>query len=122
MTKLNEMFQMDRQDGKYFTIWYGVYRPAERALAYCNAWRPPRSSTRAARFNNWRPTVRRSGWFRNCPTTPTLPPLVPGRGFSFTAMGCSRSRSPMGRCGSTDFVKQIVPELAHDGDLMERCI
>lgn len=41
MTKLNDMFQMDRQDGKYFTIWYGVYRPAGRTLAYCNAGHPP---------------------------------------------------------------------------------
>jgi sigma-B regulation protein RsbU (phosphoserine phosphatase) len=41
VTKLNDMFQMDRQDGKYFTIWYGVFRPAERTLAYCNAGHPP---------------------------------------------------------------------------------
>jgi sigma-B regulation protein RsbU (phosphoserine phosphatase) len=32
---------MDRQGGKYFTIWYGVYRPADRSLAYCNAGHPP---------------------------------------------------------------------------------
>ena len=31
MTKLNDMFQMERQDGKYFTIWYGVYRPGRAA-------------------------------------------------------------------------------------------
>jgi sigma-B regulation protein RsbU (phosphoserine phosphatase) len=39
--RLNEMFQMERQDGKYFTIWYGVYNSANRALAYCNAGHPP---------------------------------------------------------------------------------
>jgi sigma-B regulation protein RsbU (phosphoserine phosphatase) len=41
VTRLNDVFQMERQDGKYFTIWYGVYRPAERKLAYCNAGHPP---------------------------------------------------------------------------------
>ena len=41
VTRLNEIFQMDRQGGKYFTIWYGVYRPADRTLAYCNAGHPP---------------------------------------------------------------------------------
>jgi sigma-B regulation protein RsbU (phosphoserine phosphatase) len=41
VTKLNNVFQMDRQDGKYFTIWYGVYRPTDRTLAYCNAGHPP---------------------------------------------------------------------------------
>ena len=39
--RLNEIFQMDRQDGKYFTIWYGVYRLSERKLAFCNAGHPP---------------------------------------------------------------------------------
>ncbi len=39
--RLNDVFQMDRQDGKYFTIWYGVYRPSDRKLAYCNAGHPP---------------------------------------------------------------------------------
>lgn len=41
LTKLNDMFQMDRQDEKYFTIWYGVYRPADRRLSYSNAGHPP---------------------------------------------------------------------------------
>lgn len=41
IAKLNDTFPMDRQDGKYFTIWYGVYRPADRTLAYCNAGHPP---------------------------------------------------------------------------------
>ena len=41
VTRLNDIFQMDRQGGKYFTIWYGVYRPADRTLAYCNAGHPP---------------------------------------------------------------------------------
>ncbi|HXD85887.1 MAG TPA: SpoIIE family protein phosphatase [Urbifossiella sp.] len=41
ITGLNDIFQMDRQDGKYFTIWYGVYSATERKLAYCNAGHPP---------------------------------------------------------------------------------
>lgn len=41
VSRLNDTFPMERQDGKYFTIWYGVYRPADRALAFCNAGHPP---------------------------------------------------------------------------------
>jgi phosphoserine phosphatase RsbU/P len=41
LSRLNDVFQMDKQDGKYFTIWYGVYRRGERTLAYCNAAHPP---------------------------------------------------------------------------------
>jgi sigma-B regulation protein RsbU (phosphoserine phosphatase) len=40
ITRLNDVFQMERQDGKYFTIWYGVYQPGDRSLAYCNAGHP----------------------------------------------------------------------------------
>ena len=41
ITALNGIFQMDRQDGKYFTIWYGVFRASDRRLSYCNAGHPP---------------------------------------------------------------------------------
>jgi len=37
---LNEAFQMDKHDGKYFTMWYGVYRKKERRLAYAGAGHP----------------------------------------------------------------------------------
>jgi sigma-B regulation protein RsbU (phosphoserine phosphatase) len=38
---LNETFQMERQDNKFFTLWYGVYRRRERDLVYGNAGHPP---------------------------------------------------------------------------------
>lgn len=41
VARLNDVFQMDRQDGKYFTIWYGVFDTSNRTLAYCNAGHPP---------------------------------------------------------------------------------
>jgi sigma-B regulation protein RsbU (phosphoserine phosphatase) len=40
ISRLNDVFQMEKQDGKYFTIWYGVYRRGTRTLAYCNAAHP----------------------------------------------------------------------------------
>ncbi|MBF2029926.1 MAG: SpoIIE family protein phosphatase [Oscillatoriales cyanobacterium C42_A2020_001] len=38
---LNEAFQMDDQNDKYFTIWYGVYNQAKRQLVYSSAGHPP---------------------------------------------------------------------------------
>jgi len=38
---LNTLFQMDRQGGHYFTIWYGVYRASDRTLRYASAGHPP---------------------------------------------------------------------------------
>lgn len=38
---LNAAFQMDRQDGKYFSIWYGVFDRVRRILTYASAGHPP---------------------------------------------------------------------------------
>jgi sigma-B regulation protein RsbU (phosphoserine phosphatase) len=40
LVKLNDVFPMEKQDNKYFTAWYGVYRKKDRTLAYCNAGHP----------------------------------------------------------------------------------
>jgi sigma-B regulation protein RsbU (phosphoserine phosphatase) len=40
MAGLNDVFQMERQDGKYFTIFYSVFVKATRTLRYCNAAHP----------------------------------------------------------------------------------
>jgi phosphoserine phosphatase RsbU/P len=40
LTRLNDVFPMEKQDNKYFTIWYGVYRPSDRTLSYSNAGHP----------------------------------------------------------------------------------
>jgi sigma-B regulation protein RsbU (phosphoserine phosphatase) len=41
LSRLNDVFQMEKQNGKFFTIWYGVYRRGDRTLAYSNAGQPP---------------------------------------------------------------------------------
>ena len=41
LTELNRLFQMEQQDGNYFTIWYGVYQPSTRTLRYAGAGHPP---------------------------------------------------------------------------------
>jgi sigma-B regulation protein RsbU (phosphoserine phosphatase) len=38
---LNETFQMDHQNDKFFTIWYGVYNQVKRQLIYSSAGHPP---------------------------------------------------------------------------------
>ncbi|MBH8551790.1 SpoIIE family protein phosphatase [Nostocaceae cyanobacterium CENA357] len=38
---LNETFQMNYQNDKYFTIWYGVYNRVKRQLIYASAGHPP---------------------------------------------------------------------------------
>lgn len=38
---LNDTFQMNYQNDKYFTIWYGVYNRVNRQLIYASAGHPP---------------------------------------------------------------------------------
>jgi sigma-B regulation protein RsbU (phosphoserine phosphatase) len=38
---LNEAFPMERQNGVYFTMWYGVYDRKTRRLAYASGGHPP---------------------------------------------------------------------------------
>jgi sigma-B regulation protein RsbU (phosphoserine phosphatase) len=40
LSGLNDVFQMERQDNKYFTIWYGVFDKAKRTLTYSNGGHP----------------------------------------------------------------------------------
>jgi serine phosphatase RsbU (regulator of sigma subunit) len=41
LTSLNQVFQMDNQNGLYFTIWYGVYHRPTGTLRYASAGHPP---------------------------------------------------------------------------------
>ncbi len=38
---LNSGFQMERQQGRYLTLWYGVYQPSSRTLRFASAGHPP---------------------------------------------------------------------------------
>lgn len=38
---LNDLFQMERQNECYFTVWYGVYNQQTRQLTYASAGHPP---------------------------------------------------------------------------------
>jgi len=41
LSALNNAFQMDQQNGLYFTIWYGVYHKPTRRLDYSGGGHPP---------------------------------------------------------------------------------
>jgi sigma-B regulation protein RsbU (phosphoserine phosphatase) len=41
LTALNRAFQMDQQNGLYFTMWYGIYHRPSRKLHYSGGGHPP---------------------------------------------------------------------------------
>lgn len=56
---LNEAFQMNGQNDKYFTIWYGVYNRTTRQLAYASAGHPPALLVAPASPATGSPTIKR---------------------------------------------------------------
>ena len=41
LSSVNLAFPMERQNNMFFTMWYGVYRPAAKQLAYAGGGHPP---------------------------------------------------------------------------------
>ncbi|SNT14749.1 sigma-B regulation protein RsbU (phosphoserine phosphatase) [Granulicella rosea] len=41
LSALNKAFPMGEQDGKYFTMWYGVFTPSTRELRWASGGHPP---------------------------------------------------------------------------------
>jgi sigma-B regulation protein RsbU (phosphoserine phosphatase) len=121
MTKLNEMFQMERQDGKYFTIWYGVYRPATRTLAYCNAGHPPALLHSGGSVQQLEADGPAVGMVPELPYDTRTTEVGKGSRLLIYSDGVFEVEKPDGQMWQyTDFVEQISTELARDGDLIER--
>ncbi len=40
LARLNDTFPMEKQNGKYFTMWYGVFNRVRRTLTYSNGGHP----------------------------------------------------------------------------------
>ena len=116
------MFQMDRQDGKYFTIWYGVYNRPRRTLAYCNAGHPPALLLSDGTFHQLEADAPAVGMMPEMPyESRTVVGRGTARGCSCSATASSRSRPRTARCGrSRTSSTRMKAELAADGDLIER--
>ncbi len=41
LSRLNDTFPLQENGGKFFTLWYGVYRPARRELLWAGGGHPP---------------------------------------------------------------------------------
>jgi sigma-B regulation protein RsbU (phosphoserine phosphatase) len=121
ITKLNEMFQMDRQDGKYFTIWYGVYKPAGRQLAYCNAGHPPALLHSAGVLQELEADAPAVGMIPDLPYDTRTTTAAEGAKLLLYSDGVFEVEKPDGAMWQyADFLARIGPELARGGDVIDR--
>lgn len=122
VARLNDVFQMDRQNGKYFTIFYGVLDHAAGTIAFCNAAHPAGllfdASGTMTQLDTTDPLV---GMLP--PGTPfeskTVPAPAPARllVYSDGAFEIERADGPMWT--HREFLDYITP-LAAEPDLMDR--
>lgn len=58
---LNESFQMEKHNGMYFTIWYGVYDRKQRRIAYSCGGHPPAVLITGADETSAKPILLQTG-------------------------------------------------------------
>ena len=101
---LNNAFQMDQQNGLFFTIWYGVYHKPTRRIDYAGGGHPPAllltgpTSDGQATYRST-PAAR---WSAPCPTSNSPPRPARSRPSACsrsTATAPSRSSAPTARPG-----------------------
>ncbi|HEY1188878.1 MAG TPA: SpoIIE family protein phosphatase [Gemmata sp.] len=121
VTKLNDMFQMERQDGKYFTIWYGVYHAANRTLAYCNAGHPPALLLSGGQLHSLEADAPAVGMMPEMPYDTRTVAVEPGARlvvFSDGIMEIERADGEM--WPFSDFMARVSAEMLLEGDLIAR--
>jgi sigma-B regulation protein RsbU (phosphoserine phosphatase) len=116
ITRLNDVFQMERQDGKYFTIWYGAYHAPSRRLAYCNAGHPPALLWSGGQVHQLEADGPAVGMMPEMPyDTRTVDVAADGRLLVYSD-GVFELEKPDGQMWQFgDFISHITPELTRDG-------
>lgn len=121
VTKLNDMFQMDRQDGKYFTIWYGVYKPAGKTLLYCNAGHPPALMMSGGTLRSLEADSPAVGFMPDMPyETRTISVAEGARLLVFSDGILEIEKADGAMWPFAEFLTRLESELAIDGDLIGR--
>ncbi len=121
VTKLNDMFQMDRQDGKYFTIWYGVYKPAGKTLLYCNAGHPPALMMSGGTLHSLEADSPAVGFMPDMPyETRTISVAEGARLLVFSDGILEIEKADGAMWPFAEFLTRLESELAIDGDLIGR--
>lgn len=116
VTKLNAVFQMDRQDGKYFTIVYAVYRPAARELLYCNAGHPPALLFDGSELHQLDVDGPAVGMVPDLPYDTHRAAVPPAARLLVYSDGVFEIEKPDGQMWSyEDFVAHIAGEAGRDG-------
>jgi serine phosphatase RsbU (regulator of sigma subunit) len=117
LTELNELFQMDKHDGNYLTMWFGMYEVSSRTLRFASAGAPPaiavaRDGTSAELSTGGKPL----GMFDDAQYTSRSYPVPPGCRILLYSDGAYEDACVDGRpLSSTDF-KDLFTRL-HESSL-----
>jgi sigma-B regulation protein RsbU (phosphoserine phosphatase) len=122
MTELNRAFQMSKQGGRYFTMWYGVYERSARRLVYANAGHPPALAIAGEKGNlqiQELPSLSMPiGFFPNAEYTSEAVDLAPNSKLYIFSDGIYEVKLANGKIwGLPKFIDLLTHELPHNKTL-----
>jgi sigma-B regulation protein RsbU (phosphoserine phosphatase) len=121
---LNTAFSMEKQNGLYFTIWYGVYERSTRRLSYATGGHPPAVLVAPGADARSEPDLLQTigtpiGVLPDVPYQMELRTVVPGsRLFVFSDGACEIEQQSGGMWEFDDFARHLAqPSRAGESDL-----
>ncbi|WP_071517260.1 SpoIIE family protein phosphatase [Geitlerinema sp. PCC 9228] len=109
---LNQVFQMDWQQNRYFTIWYGVYYCSRQELVYSSAGHPPAllvPANASGDLQRLKTTGLPIGMFEEMPYTCASQPIEPNSTLYIFSDGVYEINQPNGDVwGLESFVAAIA--------------
>ncbi len=120
---LNRAFPMEEQNGKYFTMWYGVFNAETRELTHAAAGHPPAIAISPEGEATWlTATGIMIGAFSLSTYTDTTTALAPGTRLFVYSDGCYEvANEEEGMMTIADFSK-LLAECAPYPDVLDRVI
>lgn len=115
MNRLNELFKMEDQGYRYFTVWYGIYEVSTRTLRYACAGHPPATLFTPTPEGSWRCSELSIhsapvGMFRDTVFTVAECPVPVGSRLLVFSDGAFELPLPDGRIGTLGQLVEIMEQ------------
>lgn len=127
MSGLNSIFQMERHGGKFFTIWYGIYRTDDRKLTFSGGGHPPAlllngASTGAEKFQELETPGLPIGMSDMLPFENSTMDIAPDARLLLYSDGAVEIDQPDGNVASYRQFTDFITGLGRCDGLMERVL
>jgi sigma-B regulation protein RsbU (phosphoserine phosphatase) len=119
LKRLNDTFQVNERQDKYFTMWYGVYNIISKQLRYSTAGHPPAiliNSTKgkSRKLHELKTNGFPVGMFRDVNFQDIVSVIKPGYSLYIFSDGVYEIRNQEGKISSLDNFLEILTKYVHN--------